>query len=200
MYTIILCCLKNTLIDINCLFFSFFLQVWFQNRRAKWKKRKKATNVFRTPGALLPSTGLSPFGTMGDSFCGFPPAESRWSMTPLGPQMNGNVNPLTLSATLPRQGIPQSFSSQVPVGSLGNTSVTIGNSMAVSNGNHIYNPTYGMVNSCGSPLTTNSPSPSLSSSQMQCGMPEVEDVWRGTSIAQLRRKALEHSASLTGFR
>lgn len=39
--------------------------------------------MFRTPGALLPSHGLPPFGAMGDGLCGssmFSTSESRWGV------------------------------------------------------------------------------------------------------------------------
>ncbi|KOB66888.1 Orthopedia [Operophtera brumata] len=58
---------------------------YLKNRRAKWKKRKKSTNVFRSPGALLPSHGLPPFGgdvcssgVFGDRPWSMPAEEEVW--------------------------------------------------------------------------------------------------------------------------
>ncbi|CAG5119249.1 unnamed protein product [Candidula unifasciata] len=178
------------------------VQVWFQNRRAKWKKRKKATTIFRNPGALLPSTGINPFASVGDAFYSFPSHDSRW---PGMMHMNNNMNPLALTAASAghRTSIQSTMATPMTMNlSTQHSSMNFANSISIGGNspNSGYNTGYSMVSppSCG--VSNNSPSPTFSSPSLQCGLADMEESWRGTSIAVLRRKAIEHTVNITGYR
>lgn len=213
------------------------------------------TNVFRTPGALIPSTCLSPFGPMNDSFYAFSPPDGGWStMTPMSHRMTapGGVgvgvcggggglvgggggscgDPFGLPSALPpRQGgFVQSFSSPCAAAmtGLGGYCSMAGLTNGGGGGGVSHSPTsapggvgpmypsaapppgvgpppvaaYCMApGSCESPLGA---AGGGGGGQTNCGMQDISDIWRGSSIATLRKKALEHTVSavngMSGFR
>ncbi|KAK2159656.1 hypothetical protein NP493_1699g00013 [Ridgeia piscesae] len=131
---------------------------------------------------------------MNDSLCGF--ADSRWAGMTQMQQMTGG-SPLSLPPAMPRQTLAQSLATQ---GALCNAGGFTGGMGLNPSCPSLYTPQYGMTSSCDSPLQNGGMVPQMTS-QMTCGMQDMGDTWRGSSIASLRRKALEHTMTgVAGFR